>query len=225
MSNVVVLKLLVTILDRGKGKKAVELYQSRNLHFHFACLGHGTANSSILDYLGLGETQKDVVLTLVPAPLVQTLLEEAAQQLQLCHPGRGIVFAMPLSGVSGAVCRLIQPQTETQQEGWEKGMEHQSDLILAVVNQGGTEPVMEAARAAGARGGTVLHARRVGYEDLEQNLGLTVEPEKEIVAILTARPSKQAIMEAVSRAAGISTEHRGILFSVPVDDIVGLPLF
>ena len=53
-------------MDRGRGAKAVDLFKSAGLPFHYACLGHGTANSDILDYLGLGETQKDVLLTAVP---------------------------------------------------------------------------------------------------------------------------------------------------------------
>lgn len=58
-----VIKLMVTIVDRGRSSKAVDLFKAAGLPFHYACLGHGTANSDILDYLGLGETQKDVLLT------------------------------------------------------------------------------------------------------------------------------------------------------------------
>ena len=78
-----VIKLMVTIVDRGRSSKAVDLFKAAGLPFHYACLGHGTANSDILDYLGLGETQKDVLLTAVPEPAAHGLLVRAAEKLQL----------------------------------------------------------------------------------------------------------------------------------------------
>ena len=53
-------KLIITIVDRGKGTKAVDLYRSHHLHFDFACLGAGTASSKILNYFGLDETAKEL---------------------------------------------------------------------------------------------------------------------------------------------------------------------
>ena len=61
------MRLMVTIVDRGKGSAAVDIYRSQKLHFDYLCLGFGTANSQILDYLGLEATEKDVVFTLAPA--------------------------------------------------------------------------------------------------------------------------------------------------------------
>ena len=60
-------KLIITIVDRGKGGKAVDLYRKHHLHFDFACLGAGTASSKILNYFGLDETAKELVWTLSPA--------------------------------------------------------------------------------------------------------------------------------------------------------------
>ena len=59
-------KLIITIVDRGKGAKAVDLYRAHHLHFDFACLGAGTASSKILNYFGLDETAKELVWTLAP---------------------------------------------------------------------------------------------------------------------------------------------------------------
>ena len=81
---------------------------------------------------------------------------------------------------------------------------------------------MDAARSEGARGGTVLYARRVGMEDMENVLGFTFQPEKEVVAILAPKTQKKTLMEAINRSAGLTTEARGILFALPVDDLIGL---
>ena len=78
------IKLLITIVDRGKGAKAAALYRSEHLYFNYICLGLGTANSEILDYFGLSETQKDVVFT--PAPAAR-----AARMTVSVHPWFTIV--------------------------------------------------------------------------------------------------------------------------------------
>lgn len=221
-----IIKLLITIMDRGKGVRAVDLYRASNLHFNYICLGTGTANSEILDYFGLSETKKDVVLTLIPAARVQDVMCKAGERFHITHPGMGILFTVPLSGISGQVPKILcKPEymlPEQQDGGREVEASVQYDLILSVVNNGHTDEVMEAARSAGAGGGTVIHARRAGFEDVENLLGFTIQPEKEIVVILTPRDKKQAIMQAINKAAGLTTESRGTLFSLPVDEIMGL---
>lgn len=218
-----VIHLMVTILDRGKGGKAVNLYRAENLHFNYICLGFGTASSEILDYLGLSETEKDLVITLVPAVKIQTILEKVSTSLRLSHPGRGILFTLPLSGVSGQIPQVLcKPEYFTADGGDKKVADNiQHDLIITILNRGFTDKVMDAAKLAGAAGGTVLHARRVGFEDAENLLGFTIQPEKEIVAILAPRILKQAIMQSVNTAVGLGTECQGILFSLPVDNIMG----
>ena len=98
---------------------------------------------------------------------------------------------------------------------------HPYQLILTIVNRGNSDQVMEAARTAGAKGGTVINARRVGFEDVQNVLGFTLQPEKEIVAILVPTGQKLPVMQAINREAGLKTDCRGVLFSLPVDDILG----
>lgn len=221
------LKMLVTIVDRGKGAPAVSLYRAQGLHFDYLCMGLGTANSKILDYFGLSETEKDVVITLIPVPKVGEIIRLADERFHFDRPGRGIVFTVPLSGVSAQapqiLCRKeLLPQGEGEKE--EKGVNtaNQYALILAVVDRGSVDTVMDAAHSQGARGGTVLHARRVGMEDMDNLLGFSLQPEKEVVAILTPEAQKRALMAAINRAAGLHTEARGLLFSMPVEDLTGL---
>ena len=215
-------KLLVTIVDRDKGRAAVDIYRAHKMHFDYLCMGYGTANSQILDYFGLAETEKDVVFTLVPETRVKGLIAEMNERFHLNHPGRGILFTVPLSGVSGQVPQILCRDGEEEKEELTVDNANQYDLILVVVNRGNVDTVMDVAREGGARGGTVLHARRVGLEDGENLLGFTLQPEKEIIAILSPRPQKLEIMRAVNKAAGLTTECRGILFSLPVEDMMGL---
>ena len=55
------------------------------------------------------------------------------------------------------------------------------DLILTIVERGYADDVMDAAKAAGARGGTILHARGTGSKEAEKFFGIIVQPEKELI--------------------------------------------
>lgn len=220
------LKMLVTIVDRGKGAAAASLYRAQGLHFDYVCMGLGTANSRILDYFGLSETEKDVIITMVSAGRAPRVMRAADERFRFSSPGRGILFTVPLSGVSGQLQQVLckQSASSPDEETEEKNVDaaNRYTLILTVVNRGNLDTVMDAARSEGARGGTVLHARRVGMEDTENLLGFTLQPEKEVVAILAPAAQKHAMMMAINRAAGLATEAGGILFSLPVDDLIGL---
>ncbi len=222
-------KLLIAIVDRGRGTKVVNLFRSHHLHFDFACLGSGTASSRILSYFGLDETAKELVWTLSPCRRVRAVFQEAKTQLKLQKPGGGILFSVPLSAISGQIPPvLIKPEYSKEDESMDENLNGSQkkgkayELILTIANRGFTDRIMEAARNAGAKGGTAISARRVGYEDGENPFGFTLQPEKEIVAILIPREDKLPVMRAINREAGLKTECRGILFSVPVDDILGL---
>ena len=80
-------KLIITIVDRGKGGKAVDLYRKHHLHFDFACLGAGTASSKILNYFGLDETAKELVWTLSPASRIPHILPEPPCVTWTTRPG------------------------------------------------------------------------------------------------------------------------------------------
>ena len=218
------IRLMVIILDRGKGARAAELFASYGLPLHYGTPGRGTANSELLDYLGLGETEKDVVFSLVPGCTIPGLLQAAGEKLQLATPGKGILFTIPLSAVSGAAARFINSQAHRTGTEQEEHMPEQgkNELIVVVVNSGCTDTVMAAAKLAGARGGTILQGRRVG-EETEKSGDNGVWLEKDIVAILAPRELRLPIMEAVNRAAGAATESHGILFSMPVEETRGLP--
>ena len=218
------IRLMVIILDRGKGARAAELFASYGLPLHYGTPGRGTANSELLDYLGLGETEKDVAFSLVPGCTIPGLLQAAGEKLQLATPGKGILFTIPLSAVSGAAARFINSQAHRTGTEQEEHMPEQgkNELIVVVVNSGCTDTVVAAAKLAGARGGTILHGRRVG-EETEKSGDNGVWLEKDIVAILAPRELRLPIMEAVNRAAGAATESHGVLFSMPVEETRGLP--
>ncbi len=96
------------------------------------------------------------------------------------------------------------------------------EVILCIVNKGFADRAMDAARAAGAKGGTILHGRGTASPDAEKLFGITIQPEKEIVMILVSAKSKDAILTALDDAVGTATDACGIAFTLPVEQTVGL---
>lgn len=96
------------------------------------------------------------------------------------------------------------------------------ELIVAIVNQGFGDSVMDAARACGARGGTIVNARGTARQEAEKKFDILIHPEKEIVLILTKNDIKDNILHAIYKEVGLDTPGQGIAFSTPVDDAIGL---
>ncbi len=96
------------------------------------------------------------------------------------------------------------------------------EVVFCVVNSGFSETVMASARAAGARGGTVLTATGTANPKAEKFFGVTVFPNKEIVMILVDGSIKEEVLHNLYRDVGLKTAGQGIAFTLPVNDVVGL---
>ena len=95
-------------------------------------------------------------------------------------------------------------------------------LIAAIVDRGFSNEVMDAARAGGAGGGTVVHSRSIGNREASSVWGLSVQEEKEIVMILADHDKKGDIMRAIGEKCGMHSEAKGIVLSLPIDSVTGL---
>ena len=95
-------------------------------------------------------------------------------------------------------------------------------LIATIINRGFSDDVMDAAREAGARGGTVVYAHGTGLHEGNGFFGLSIHPEKEISLIIADEEHRKEIMQAIVRHNGLSTEGAGITFSLPVTNIAGI---
>lgn len=96
------------------------------------------------------------------------------------------------------------------------------EVIFCIVNAGYESLVMEAARQAGAQGGTVIHARGTANKEAESYFNIPIQPEKSIVMILVTAAIKDAVLRSLYRNVGLNTAGQGIAFSVPATRVVGL---
>lgn len=94
--------------------------------------------------------------------------------------------------------------------------------IFVIVERGKADHVVDEAKKAGAFGATVFYGRGTGEKEFKKFFNLNVESSKEIIIILTPANEKGPIKEALVRAGKLDDPGTGILFTVPVGDLVGL---
>ena len=209
--------LMITITDRSRCGEFAAWYQEQGIPLVLTALGSGTATTEILDCLGLEATEKAVLFCVAPhSPQLERRAEKA---LWLDVPGRGILMTVPVSSIGGAAARdyLLQQEAE---KSMEKEITH--ELLVVITNQGHTDMVMDAARAAGATGGTAVHAKGTGTELAKKFFGVSIAAEKELIFILTREETRVPIMKAIMARAGMQTEAQSLVFSLPVSGIAGL---
>jgi nitrogen regulatory protein PII len=225
------LKLVFFIVDWSKTQIISNVFEEEKVRFHFITKGRGTARTEILDLLGIGSGDKAVVLCLEQEVLVPVLLKEVRKKLGFHNPGAGIAFTIPISGINTPLLRVFKESIHQNEKialekeramAAETKTEITNDLIVAVINHGYSEEFMTVVREAGATGGTVLNARGLSHEGPVKFFGVSVQDEKEIVIILTNREKKVPIMEAASKTCGLASRAEGLIFSLPVDSVLGL---
>ena len=95
------------------------------------------------------------------------------------------------------------------------------DLIVAIIGRGFADYIVSSARDAGATGATILYGRGTADAD-KQVLGISLQPEREVVLILVKKDDRRKIMQAISDKTSLMEEGRGLCFSLPVSDVYGL---
>ncbi|MBR5429121.1 MAG: P-II family nitrogen regulator [Firmicutes bacterium] len=219
------LYLMTTIADRRRLAEFVAVYQEHKLHVNLITLGHGTAADETLDLLGLAGSEKAVCFSFITGERWRDLKQVLERRVKIDVPGTGIAFTVPLGSIGGRreLAFLTEDQEfTTGEESVLKDTDHQ--LLIAVANQGYNQKVMDAARSAGAAGGTVIHAKGTGMERAEHFLGFSLASEKDVVFIVSKTEGKNAIMKAIMEQAGPDSKAGAVVFSLPVTDTAGLRL-
>ena len=217
--------LMTTIVDRKIIEKYLKLYRENDLHIMYVSLGYGTASNEVMDYLGLDSIEKAVAMSVVEEETWLSVKKQLQRKLQIDAPGGGIAYTIPLSSVGGRKTLeflLEKSDYQKQEESTMKNTEY--ELIVVISQQGYTDMIMDAARGAGAYGGTVIHAKGTGVAETGQFMGVTIAAEKEIVYIVSKSSEKNAIMKAIIEKAGLNSKAKAICFSLPVSDTAGLRL-
>ncbi len=223
-------RLLVSITRESDEKKLEELFETYGVPIFYQCRGKGTAPSEMLDIFGLGGTTRLITMGFLPRHMMRELFCAFGKQLSYHKKGGGIAFSLPIKGLQMPILELMRERAgAAPAECEERTVQDMSEekkqcysLLWVSVKKGFSEEVVDVARAAGARGGTVLKGRRSNSEEVKSRLGISLADEQEFIMILVQKEKKSDIMAAISNACGLKSEAQGVVLSMPVEDIIGL---
>ena len=217
--------LLITIIKRADIKEYHDFFEKNSVSVIYDTLGNGTAHEKTLALLGIEKNEKAVLVSLVTYPTLKKVLRGLALEMKIDLPDRGIAVAVPLASIGGAKAleyfsagqEIDENETSLDEED---KMQTVQELIVAIYQKGYTDLVMDAAREAGAGGGTTIRAKGTSA-GAQKFFGLSLADEKEMLFIVAKTSQKKEIMKAIMQKAGVDSEAHSLVFSLPVTDTAG----
>ncbi len=211
---------VIAITDHDRGEAMNALYRAAGLRGILSMPGRGTATSEHLAIYGLDATEKYVISAIGNGSEAEGLIKSAKRKLFIDIPGNGVMLTVPLKSVAGG--KTLAYLTDEQKLGGAPRMDFEHELIIVILNEGYSDFVMDAARAAGAGGGTVLHAKGTGGTRGEKFFSVSLADEKDMIYIIAHRDEKAAIMRSINEQAGPGSRAGAICFSLPISSVAGL---
>ena len=193
---------LVAIVKKGEASKLMSAARAKGAPGGSVISARGTATNSILAALGLGDTSREVLLSVVEREKLDEILSAVKRV-------RASGIALVIDAFRGA-------------EEEEMEMDGQYEMIQVICQDGYSEDIMAVARRTGAKGGTVVNARGTSTEQDVKFFGSPLVPEKEILMIVMEKSRAEAVRKAISQMEILNKKGMGIMFSVPVRDFVNL---
>ena len=221
------LNMILTITRRTDSEQFAEFFRKYGCSVVLSVVANGTADKSVLSMLGLSTSEKMVSVTFADASLRRKLMRKLSSEMKIDMPDRGIAVSVPFSSAGSYTAAALAPssdETGNTDAKEEDSMDSKYELIITICSGGHTDTVMDAARAAGAAGGTVIHAKGTGAISAKKFFGLSIAAEKEMVFIVAKTDSKKDIMRAILQNAGADTDANALVFSLPVNDTAGFKL-
>ncbi len=210
--------LLLTITKRTEGAATIKALDSFGIVWHFRAVGQGTASSEMMDILGIGSRDKDIVIS-IAAKSAAEAYASALESDPTRSRGHGIMMIFSLEAINSLTAALAKHAAKdiaTQEEDVTMKNEYKHSLVLVAVNRGCADDVMQVARGAGATGGTVIKAN-LADNKAEELLGIKLEEERDIVAIMVPDTIRDKVMEDINRELGMRTDAQAMVCSLGVD--------
>lgn len=216
------LRLLLSVTQAEDEQRIAEVLEKNGIPLCFEARAKGTAPSELLDAIGLGGTTRVITAGLLPRSRVPVVFDAINRALAYHKRGAGIAVTLPLTSVQSTILQLAAPADTPAEKEKHEMSEHPYALIWVSVKAGHGDEAVDAARKAGARGGTVLKGSRRSSDTVSSFLGVSIREEQDFVMIIVPQAQKSAVMQAVTAACGLNTPAHGIAAALPVDEVMGL---
>lgn len=215
-------KLLLSIVQNGIAESLVNQTKQAGARGGTILVGKGVADHAILHMLGIGDSHKEIVLTL----LTEEQTEPVWNNLSLFRKNKrlscGIAMLIDVPHLLRHSSPSVQNKEKIDDDQRRKAMDSPHTLITCIVNKGTADEVMDAARKAGATGGTIMAARGTGKEEDVKFFGVQLVPEKEILLILVGSGLTGKVLDAIRSVPCLAEPGSGIAFCTDVDRFMTL---
>ncbi len=205
------------IVDFGKGSKIMQTAKKHGISGGTVILGKGTIKNRLLEMLAINDIRKEIVIMVSNKDTVSQVIEQLAHKFKFTKPNQGIAFTTSVGRVIGA--RSCKSAQLNEGRGAEENMYH---AITVIVEKGNAGDVIDAATEAGSKGGTIINARGSGIHETSKLFSMNIEPEKEMVLILSKKESTDAIVSSIQKKLKIDEPGNGVIFIQDVNKTYGL---
>ncbi len=209
-------EIICVIVNFGLGSKVLSLAKRNGLSGGTIMLGRGTVHNRLLELLELTDIRKEIVIMVGEKSIARATLEATDEELNFARPNHGIGFVMRVGAFIGT------GNYEYEFNAEDGGVDELYKAIFVVVDKGKAETVMNVAKEVGARGGTIINGRGSSIHETAKLLNMEIEPEKEIVLMLTRSDSANGIVKAVRDNLKIDEPGNGIIFVQTVLETYGI---
>lgn len=210
------LELICMIVNFGLGSKAIKIAKKNGVSGGTIFLGKGTIKNRVLEFLEINDSRKEIVLMIASKTTAYQALDILSKELAFHKPNHGIAFTFSVAELFGSKSCQCQ---EKRIRGEENIM---YQAIFTIVDKGTAENVIEAANNGGARGGTIINARGSGIHETSTLFSMPIEPEKEMVMIISKTDLTNSIVSSIKEQIHIDEPGQGIIFILDVNKTYGL---
>lgn len=213
------IELIQVIVNLGLGSKVLKIAKKQGVTGGTIYLGRGTVQSKLLNLFAISEIRKEIVMMLTTSNVARKTMDAIYQELHLEKPNHGIAFTTSVSMLAGTrnVGEIVDKKIVQRSE-----VTSMYQNITIIVDKGKAENVMEAAKKAGAKGGTIINARGSGIHETTKLFAMDIEPEKEKVMILSEEQYTKGIVDKIYEELEIDKPGNGIIFVQDVLQTYGI---
>jgi hypothetical protein len=214
--------LFMTIVRKADEQEFVEFYLSHGAAPIYSSICQGAANSKMLGLLGLEKSEKMLMQALVPHNKISELESGLIREMEIDRPDRGIAMAIPLSALASrrVLDHILGDETGENVQNKSDERKIDMELIVSICAKGHSDEIMNAAREAGARGGTIVKAKGTASAGTDKFFGMAISDEKEITYIVAKKEIRSDIMKAIANYTYADGAHP-LVFALPVTETAG----
>jgi nitrogen regulatory protein PII len=218
-------KLIFTVVKKGHANKVIKAAKLGGADGATTMLGMGTAPPGTDTFWGLDlSPEKEVVMVMTPPGVSDIVFANIRRIAKLDKHGSGISIMIDMLHLAGCVHLGRNVQLSTRKPLNAEIMQESTtyDLIVTIIDKGFSGEVLEASRAAGAEGGTIMVGRGSGIHEKGSLFSINIEPEKEIILTLVSRDITENVLNSIVERTELNKPGKGIAFVLEVDKAAGI---